>query len=454
MKPNILFIMTDQQRFDTFTMNNPVVKTPNFDALIKDSVFFKNARCSNPSCTPSRAAIMTGKMPSECQCPSFITYLPKEETTYMKRLHDAGYHTAVIGKQHFSKSEIDRGFDEDYTLEGGEGHTNIFAEYLNENGIDRRTSYIHNTISGGEWVVDLKYHIDDFVGEKAKEWVGKQEADSDKPWFFTMSFPGPHHPYDLEGTKYADMYDLDDMTIPDSSYDDLAQKPPQYKGMNGYAKIYMKDFTEEQFKKSKRSYYANITMIDEKIGDVVKILKDKGLYDNTLIYFTADHGDFMGDYGLVEKLQCLQDSLMRVPLFFKPPVKDFEGYQVEDEVLNIDIASTCLNIAGVEVPEELSNYAYNGYWDKNFEIKKRSYIYMEARDIRGVLIDGVKVVSYLERDYGEIYDIKKDPKEINNLWNEPEYQEIKTKCLQIIINEMYKAIPKSAIVWNYGTPEI
>ncbi|MFI3205860.1 MAG: sulfatase-like hydrolase/transferase [Clostridia bacterium] len=460
MRPNILFIMTDQQRFDTFSMNNPVIKTPNFDKLIGESIFFKNAYCSNPSCVPSRAAIMTGKMPSECQCPAYITELPIEETTFMARLRDnCGYHTAVIGKQHFAESKIDKGYVYENIIDGHgafakDATVKKYIDFLESNGIDPETIYKKSCISGGEWLVDEKYHLDNFIGDLGKEWISNQDSTSETPWFFTLSFPGPHHPYDLEGTKYSDMYKLEDMTLPETSFEDLAQKPPHFTKMDSYANIYLKDYTKEQFQKSKRAYYANMSLIDEKVGEVIALLKEKDLYDNTLIFFTSDHGDFMGDFGMVEKLQCLTDSLMRVPMFIKPPVKDFEACQIDDEILNIDIASTCLNCAEGEVPELLSNFAYNCYWDKNYEMKKRPYIFMEARDIKGVLIDGIKVVSYINRDYGEIYDMNKDKKEVTNLWNEPAYQEIKTKALQIIINEMYKSIPKHEIVWNYGTPEI
>lgn len=459
MKPNILFIMTDQQRFDTFSMNNDIIKTPNFDKLIADSVFYKNAYCSNPSCVPSRAAIMTGKMPSECQCPAYITDLPIDETTFMTRLKDSGYYTAVIGKQHFANSKIEKGFTEEHIIDG---HSPFapphsipeYIRYLAENGISPKDAYKKTCISGGEWLVDEKHHIDNVIGEMGKSWIEKQDPNSDTPWFFALSFPGPHHPYDLEGTKYSEMYDLADMNPPKTSYEDLDQKPPHFKKMDSYANIYLKDYTDEQYRKSKRAYYANMTLIDEKVGQVIETLKAKGLYDNTLIFFTSDHGDFLGDFGMMEKLQCLTDSLMRVPMFVKPPVKDFKGYQTEDKILNIDIASTCLNVAGVEVPKELSNYAYNCYWDKNYEMKTRPYIPMEARDIKGVIVGDFKVVCYIEREYGEVYDMKNDPDEVTNLWNDPKYQDVKIKGMMLTMNEMYKAIPKHDTLWNIGTPEI
>lgn len=458
-RPNILFLMTDQQRFDTFGRNNPVIKTPNLDALIEQSVFFENARCTNPSCVPSRAAIMTGKMPSECQCPAYITDLPADEVTFMSRLQDAGYHTSVIGKQHFADSKIEKGYDEECIIDGHGAFAPPetiahYLRYLADNGVSPKSVYKKTCISGGEWLVDEKFHIDNLIGDLGVKWLDKQEKSNEKPWFFTLSFSGPHHPYDLNGTKYSEMYDLADMNPPESNSSDLDQKPPQYKAMNMYSKIYLDDHSDEQYRLSKRAYYANMSLMDEKIGEVVAKLKEKDLYDDTVIILTSDHGDFLGDHGLMEKLQCLSDSLMRVPLFVKPAEKDAKFSHVTDPVLNVDIAATCLELAGVKVPEMLSQYSYTGYFDKEVPVKIRPEVYLEAGGIRGVVMDDVKVVSYVNRDYGELYDLKNDPLERKNLWNDVNYVEKKMIGLQKIINHLYKAIPKHEIPWNHGTPDI
>lgn len=463
-QPNIIFIMTDQQRFDTFSFNNPEVKTPNLDALIGDSVFFENAYCSNPSCVPSRAAIMTGKYPSECQCPDFITYLPTQETTFMTRLQQAGYETSVIGKQHFGKTDIAKGYDEEYIIDGhfptspNKGGLSHYLDFLKENGIDPKTLWEPAFISGGFWQGEMKYHLDEYIGELGKQWIEKRaektKAGDEKPWFFTLSFPGPHHPYDLEGTKYADMYDLDALSLPTSDDAALRSKPLHYKEMNQYARIYLKDFSNEDYLRSKRSYYANMTLIDEKVGEFIALLKENNLYDDTLIIFSSDHGDFMGDYGLMEKLQCLQNSLMHVPLFVKPPIANFKGKIITDPVTNLDIASTCLTAAQASVPSELCNVPYNQYWDETKEVTVRDYIYMEAARIKGCIHHNIKTICYIGRPYGELYDLSHDPQEVNNLWDDPAYQAAKLKGCQIIMQEMYHAIPLWSMPWNYGTPEV
>lgn len=460
-RPNIIFIMTDQQRYDAMGKVNPIVQTPNLDQLAKESVFFTNGYCTNPSCVPSRAAIMTGKYPSECQVPAFISKLPDHEVTFMSRLRELGYYTAVIGKQHFAGSTVEKGYDYELIIDGhfagySRQELGAYADYLDQQGLNVKQMYEKTLISGGRWKTDIKHHIDYYIGERGKQWLETRLSDLDntQPFFFCLSFPGPHHPYDLEGTEYADRYRLEDMVPSESTYLDLDTKGPQYKNMGMYANIYTKNFTEDQFRRTKRSYYANMTLIDEKIGEILDVLKKHNAYDDTVIIFTSDHGDFMGDYGLVEKLQCLQDSLMRVPLLVKPPIPAFRGTVVDDLVCNVDIAGTCLELAGGSIPSSLSDYTYTQYWDDTLEQKKRAYLYMEAGSIRGVICDGIKLVHYVDRPYGEMYDLTKDPLERVNLWKDDRYAQAKIKNYGLLINSMYRAIPGFDTPWNHGTPEI
>ena len=461
-RPNIIFIMTDQQRYDTMGCVNSKIITPNLDKLAADSVFFEHGYCSNPSCVPSRAAIMTGKYPSQCEVPAYISCLPETEKTFMKRMKENGYYTAVFGKQHFAGSKIDKGYDFEMIVDAHmpfspSEQLGVYEDYLKEQGLNPKEMYQKTLISGGVWKADIKHHVDNFIGEKGKEWLENRlsvEENQDKPFFFTLSFPGPHHPYDLEGTKYADMYNLEDMEESESTYEDLEQKGPQFKNMGMYSDIYLKDYTKEQFLRTKRSYYANITLIDEKVGEVIDILKKHNAYDDTVIIYSSDHGDFMGDYGLVEKLQCLEDSLMRVPLFVKPPIAGFSGIRVKEPVVNIDIASTCMELSETPLEAPMSDYSFVPYWDKSKELRIRPYIYMEAGAIRGVLCNGIKTIHYVNRDYGELYDLNKDPLERKNLWNDKDYEDAKLHGYRCMFDSMYKATPGFDTPWNIGTPEI
>lgn len=459
-RPNIVFIMTDQQRYDTFTHVNKKIITPNLDKLIDDSIFFKNAYCSNPSCIPSRAAIVTGKYPTQCQCPTYITQLPAHEVTYMNRLRDVGYHTAVVGKQHFAGSPINRGYDEEWIIDGhspSAQEVDLYVEYLKKEGVYGTPYSDGSLIIGGQWLWDMKYHIDSYVAKLGMDWLrdrtdGDKVTEEEKPWYFTLSFPGPHMPYDCEGTKYSDLYDLDNLGDSETTYEDLKTKPPHFLKMKEVKLT--KNHTPEKFKKTKRAYYANMTLIDEKVGEVIELLKAKGLYDNTLIIYSADHGDYMGDFECVAKAQYLSEALMRVPLFIKPPIKGFKGYDSEDQVLNIDIAATCLEVAGGSLGKDMSDYSYVDYWKSDREPRIRDHIYMEAGGMKSIIKDGIKVVHYMDRAYGEIYDLNVDPVEKYNLWDKAEWQEHKNNARALIVDQMIRMTPKWDIAWNVNAPTL
>ncbi len=456
--------MTDEQKFDTFTCVNPIMKTPNLNKLIEQSVFFNNAYCSNPSCVPSRAAIATGKYPTLCECPVYIGMLPKEEKTFMARLQESGYYTAVIGKQHFAGSQIARGYDYECIVDGhfataNKNEIKPYLDYLTAQSVTDFSALSDDSlIIGGEWKSDLRYHIDSFIGEKGRKWlaqhIDKTKQDiAAKPWFTVISFPGPHQPYDCEGTKYSDLYSLDDMAHSGAPKEARKAKPPHFEKLNPLA--YVDKYDENAFRKTKRSYYANMSLIDEKIGEIISMLKEKGEFDNTVIIYTTDHGDFMGEFGLVSKAQYLSEALMHVPLFIKPAIKNFKGFTVDDYVTNIDIASTCLTLVGAkeQICDGMENHPYTVYWGDD-DYKKRDYIYMEAHNMKAVIENGIKTVYYVSRDYGELYDLNIDPLETTNLWNDGKYQNAKLQALGKIINKMFKLLKNSNMKWNTLAPEI
>ncbi len=464
-RPNILFLMTDEQKFDTFSCINPTIQTPHLDALVGDSVFFENAYCANPSCVPSRAAIMTGKYPTRCACPTYISMLPDTEKTYMTRLQESGYYTAVVGKQHFAGSTIARGHDFECIVDGhfptAPASDNIapYLAFLAQQGVtDLPALSDDSLIIGGAWKGDIRYHIDHFIGETARSWLAQHidetHADPDaKPWYMTISFPGPHQPYDCEGTEYADLYELDALTHQGATSEARKEKPAIYERLN--PKAYTDQYSEETFLKTKRAYYANMSLIDAKIGEILAMLKKKGEYENTMIIYSSDHGDFMGEFGLVSKAQYLSEALMRVPLLVKPPLADFKGKWVKDYVTNIDIASTCLTVADApaQICDGMERHPYDVYWS-GAPITARDHLYMEAHDMKGIIEDGIKTIYYVNRPYGELYDLNKDPYETTNLWDAAAYQAEKAHALARIIDQMFILSPKSEMEWNYNAPKI
>ena len=183
-RPNILFIMTDEQRFDHLGRVNPAVKTPHLDALANDGVLFSRAYTPNPSCVPARAGIFTGKYPHQCAAPTFITYLPAHEKTFMSYLQEAGYYTAVIGKQHFGESKIERGYDYEDIIDSHSPapqntNRNSYNQWLWDSGFKHRSELIQGNPDirrYSEWKADPKYHVDHYVGDRGPRMDRKRHA--------------------------------------------------------------------------------------------------------------------------------------------------------------------------------------------------------------------------------------------------------------------------------------
>ena len=463
---------------------NPQVLTPHLDAMARESVCFLNAYTANPSCIPARAAIFTGRYPSQCGVPGYMSFLPEKETTFMKLLRDGGYYTAVIGKQHFWKSKIEKGYDyedivdehfppeviSDKITEGYFGQpanktvsdrVSSYVTYLMENGFTEGSQLYRQINDKGvyEFFADEKYHVDSYIGTRGKQWLEK-EAPADRPWFLTLSFPGPHMPFDGIGLPDAEGYHEEEMELPDTNIRDIFNKPPHYLDIaKKFGQLDLKNHTSpdgltaEDIRLMKKAYYAKMTLIDRKIGEVLDTLKKRGMYEDTLILFTSDHGEYMGDFGVATKAQYCSEALMRVPFLLKPPVADFKGYPEDSFISSVEIAATFLTTAGLPVPENISPRSLTQFYQGDGK-ELWEDIYMEARDIRAIRDSHYKLIYYQNRDYGEFYDLSNDPHEKYNLWDDPGVQKEKARLMCRLADHMIGLGENSRQVWNIGAPQI
>lgn len=462
-RPNILFIMTDEQRFDAIGYANPGVQTPHIDALARQGIAFTRAYTSNPSCVPARAAIFTGRYPSQCGAPTYITHLPADEVTFQAILRDAGYHTAVIGKQHFGRTDIDRGYDYEDIVDS-HGPKGTIAE--RSTCADSYERFLHdagfrspNELSESDgpfarrWKSEPRFHVDAYVGDRAVEWVDDRRPD-DKPWYLCVSFPGPHQPFDGIGLPHADLYDEASIDLPQTEPSDLDDKPPHF--MDLANKINGKGgrpLTDDEVRHLRKSYYATVSLIDEKVGALVEALETSGDLDNTLVIFTSDHGDYLGDFGMVYKGQYLSEALMRVPFIVKPPSTATRVGREDDALVStVDIPATCLRAAGVDIPDNMSSRDLSHFWGE-----AQSWdddVYMEAQGLRGIRRDRWKLVHYEDRDYGELYDLEADPDERHNLWGDPAHSAVRAELRARVLNHIIKLSPRAEMKWNVRAPEI
>jgi arylsulfatase A-like enzyme len=466
-RPNILFIMTDEQKLNCIGYNNSEVYTPNLDELKKHCVNFVNGYTTNPSCVPARAAIFSGKYPSQCGAPAFITPLESTETTFMKMLRDNDYYTSVIGKQHFAGAQVDRGYDEEIIIDNHYPHfdeDNEYTRFLVENGFSSNEELLQRDSKfAWKWVADEKYHVDSFIGDMGAKWINDNASKCEKPWFLTLSFPGPHQPYDGIGLSTESLYDESKLTLPSTTQEDLKNKPKFYMeqllcGSGNPGEMPVVDASEADIRRALKSYYATMSLIDKKIGLVLDNLKASGQMDNTVIFFTSDHGDYMGSFGMMGKGQYLSEALMRVPLLMKPAIKDYKGRDEEHVGYNFDIAATALDIAGIKIPKDMSAKSLLPFIeDRGYEKLKdcqKTPIYLEASNIRAIIRDGWKLIYYQDRDYGELYDLTDDEEEKNNVYYKVEFESIKWGLTKLLCDKMIDLGRNSHSPWNYNAPQI
>lgn len=355
-QPNILLIMADQHRADCIgAYGNDTVKTPHLDALASAGTRYENCFCPFPVCTPSRYSLLSGRYVHEHRgWNNHCTPLP-HIAMFPALLREAGYRTKAVGKMHFSPTYLDVGFDEMLLSEqDGEGRwDDDYHRYLMERGLvdvndleDQRREYRQNArqeywSSFGAMASNLpeEHHSTTWIGDRAVETI---EQWRDGGELLMASFIKPHHPFDPPAS-WAGMYDPDAMQpLPgwtDTCLErDLALNP-------GY--FHHDSLDPQALRRVMAYYYATISQLDHHIGRMIDTLRKRGLLDNTVVVYTADHGDYMGFHHLLLKANYMYDPLMRIPLIIKWP-EAREAQTASQLVSNLDVAPTLLELAGRE----------------------------------------------------------------------------------------------------------
>ncbi len=459
-KPNILFIITDQQRYDTISGQGfPFVDTPNLDRLIDEGVCFTNNFVSAPSCGPSRASLFSGYYPHTT---GIYRNADHWQHSWVENLSGAGYYCVNIGKMHTSPYETPLGFHERFVVENKDRYLEgrfFFDRWdlaLQANGfikpqreLYRKRPDYKERLGAFEWELPEKLHSDFYVGNLATWWI--ETKPKTEPLFLQVGFPGPHPPYDPI-PRYLEPYMSRDLPIPEVSQKELDALPPPQKAAN--VRNTKVDFdsvawtlnpTKEQLFRIRAHYLANVTMIDEKIGQILTALEEKGYLDNTIIIFTSDHGDCLGDHGRIQKWS-MYDAVTRTPLIVWGP-KYFKGGQmIDDLVQQFDIVPLIHELAEAESPESWEAESLAPLIRGEKTGPHREYVFAEQRSdpvssgltemeyMTMVRSKDWKLVHYLGNDCGELYDLKEDPNEQKNLWTLPDYKEKKDELLQVLLN--------------------
>lgn len=430
-KPNILWITTEGVPINALSCyGSKIAPTPNIDRIAKDGLLFKNSFCNNALCAPSRATLLTGKynhlngmysnQDSASNGQPAATFDPKQENI-ARILKDNGYNTALVGKWHLPANPGEVGFDHFIYKEGAGG------PYYKSTGFFESASFGSTTIENKTYE---GYGTDIFTN-KAIGWMKDLQARK-KPFFMAMQFFNDHRPFDPPH-KYEHIYDDRRFDEPGTFWDD-------YKTRSSAAKIShmtiedMMDFDPPKdlsgrqrkqwnYQTFMRHFFGTLKSQDDNVGLLLDFLDKNGLADNTIVVYTGDHGFFLGDHGWFDK-RFMYEQALRVPWMVCYPGLIKPGSTSESWVESIDNAPTILDMAGISIPSDMQGKSLVAIFESKTPQDWRKSMYYHYYEFQsphwvvphyGIRTERFKLISFYTINEWEMYDLEKDPDEMDNL---------------------------------------
>jgi arylsulfatase A-like enzyme len=420
-KPNFVFFLGEGQRYDALSLaGNTILKTPNHDRIGREGVQFRNAFCTNALCAPARATLLTGlysRSTGALSNENLNVPLPSDIPLFTDLLREAGYEIAIVGKVHIHNGVEERNWDYYF------GHNNPSNNYVNPFFKEGRKGKV------GEEQQFKNVYPDDLAVTRALAWLESRK--SDKPFCLLVWFVAPHEPF-FRARRHFDLYRGTEIPKPETFDDDLKGYPGKPAGfVDAHNKIGTTPTHEAcgSFEGLVKDYYAGLVAVDENIGRVFDYLEKNKILDDTAIVHSSDHGFFLGEWRLFDK-RLMHEPSIRVPMMIRYPKRVPAGAVRDEAVLDLDIAPTILDLAGVPAPTQMegksmiplaraADPAFRPEW---------YYQYYEwpnpegVRPHRGIRTEQFKLIHYvMEPQEFELYDLAHDPGERNNLHGNPSY---------------------------------
>lgn len=421
-KPNIVLILTDDMRWDLMSIvNHPYLKTPALDKLANNGVLFKNGFIPFAVCSPSRAALLSGREPHQASTPGIFwrnnSFL-ETQTTFPKILHDNGYQTSYIGKWHLGDGKNPKpGFD----------HWESF---------DAMGSFWDTTL----WINGNKKKFegfsDDILAERTVKYI-KQTAGTSKPFFVMVGFKEPHIPFD-HPTRFNSAFESTIIPKPDSFNEDFS--------VSGRENISWLDIKTMPYgiphfgswDKYIKSHYRGVLGLDSAVDKIMTALEESGELDNTLFIYTSDNGYTLGEHGYTEKHVTYEEPI-HVPMLVSYPNKITAGIQRKELVSSVDIAPTILDYAGIDIPNYMSGLSWKPLLEANENEspawRDKLFFWLVAIHKTIRTTDYKLIKSLKTSGHYELYDLKKDPKELINVYNDASYASVKDSMLAKLTEE-------------------
>ena len=457
MKPNILLLMTDQQRWDAMGCSGGWVQTPHLDRIASEGVRFTNCVTTSPVCIPTRLSLATGLYPHNTGVWNNMGHTMSADTpTWMQAVHAAGYRTSLFGKTHLHPHQGDLRDREDlmhaYGLDdvneiGGPRASARVKSYMTdmweEKGLwDGYRADYSERFSNKPYIVrpsplGLENYADVYVGQQAKQYI--QDYDRAEPWCCWVSFGGPHEPWDTP-EPYASMYDPNAMPPP-------VQRPETGDRPLGNLDRKMRQmnpkFEEGEVGRLRADYAGNITLIDDQIGEILEVIHARGDLENTVIVHSSDHGEMNGDYGLIYKSNFLNGAV-RVPLIVRTPetLRNHTSEITCDSPIEwIDIGPTLVEFAGGEMQHRQFGKSLCPVLNDT-NTTHREYAISELSGEIMLLNQEWKIALNQDGECYLLFDVQNDPDEINNLAGLPEMKELETALRLQVLEHLFNTQTK------------
>lgn len=426
-RPNILFIMADQMAAPILPLHDAAspIQLPNLMKLAQQAVVFDSAYCNSPLCAPSRFTLVSGRLPSRIGAFDNAADFPADVPTYAHYLRRLGYRTALSGKMHFCGPDQLHGYEERLT-------SDIYpADYgwaVNWDEPDVRASWYHNmssVLQAGPCVRSNQLDFDEEVVFKARQYLYDHVRMSpEQPFCLTVSMTHPHDPYTIP-REYWDRYEGVDIPLPRQTIDQAEQDPHSQRLLK-VIDLWDKPLPEDKIRDARRAYFGACSYIDDNIGKLLKTLEECGLAEDTLIVFSGDHGDMLGERSLWYKMHWFEMAA-RVPLLVHAPQR-FAAHRVSQSVSTIDLLPTLVELAGSRVEDGLAlegrsllpHLQGNGGHDEVIG----EYMAEGTTSPLMMIRRGPWKFVYSEQDPLLLFNLASDPQERENLAASVDYQQV------------------------------
>ncbi len=492
-RPNFVFITSDQQRGDCYGFMGRKVRTPHLDQLRGEGMHFRNCITPSPVCQPARAAILTGKLPKTNGVKDNGIDLRTErgELGFAAALTNVDYDTALIGKAHFATTQTFSpqtsaecktgsadyppnwngpymGFQHVELLTQGHWHKIrppvtppsgqhyedwFFNVVGKESAFELWKSETRKGVGAAQtWAsaLPVAWHNSTWVADRSIHWLSNRHESN--PFCLWISFPDPHHPFDCP-EPWNLLHNPEDVDLPKFLEKDLNDRPwwhrrslesepdlsdPVLKRFRKQGSR-MPDQSETQLREMTANYYGMISLIDHNVGRVIAYLREKDILDETIIIYTSDHGDHMGERGLYLKGPMLYDSLINVGMIVRGPAVA-AGRSEDAPITTLDVGATLCDYAGTSLPTEAQSVSLKSCFEGAGSPHDAVYSEWDVApsrcgvrlDLRTVHTGTAKLTIELQSGDGELYDLQSDRNEMKNLWNDPVAAELQNHMTNLL----------------------